>query len=555
MKNKRIICAVLLLCLLISLCSPFVVSAEESYTLSGEWIFNKEIEFPDESIKQEISFTEKSSSYTHGYLSVENDSISYGDTGVGSVQVYSSSGWEYSSRRFLNFGSTSQSVSKEFYEWFTNNAKQGALKPSDILDDLGKDERFDLEEYPDDPTDYSLDVVQIAESDSLDLYVYVYQPSNDTRDYKAIYINMSVQNPTSKDLNYKLYPLILVDSHGTLDKYKVLNYVVSENEDRYYNIASIYRFFDSEVDDVSEAVDSIQCKGYKVGQYWHTYYYNDELYYEQKEIDVVEVDIKATGSVRYDEGFKLYQDACDSHYVAFSVENYKVDQIFDADITYTLNQYRKISYFTDREDEISLIDTEIHESEYLSSKDTGSNDGDGWLGMKYIWNRIEDVDTFTSDALANCGGSFSDEEYTAVKNAQFVFRFAETTWSKNVGDSYSSTVYSEAERIGILRLHFISEGKYYNLGVVSDLVGTDSTPELELDGIESAEDWWEENGDEVTAIVALIILLLAAILIYIYARDLGVAIIRGIADLLTLLINLLLLPFKLLSSLLKNRDG
>ena len=558
MKNKRIICAILLFCLMVVMFSPFTVSAEETYTLSGEWVIDKEFAFPDTPIRQDIKFTTKFSTDTYRYIVFEKPNLVIGNYS-GITSAYSSLGWTSSAFRFLDFGLTPQSVSKEFYLYFTSIAKQRSLKPSDILDDLSKDSRFDLEEYPDDPTDYGLHVVQIAESENHELFIYVYQPSNATRDYEARYINMSLENPTSKKATNKLYSLTLVDTHGTLDKYKVNNFFVSDDEDRYYNIATIYRFFDSEVDNSSDAVDTIQGRGYEVGQCWHAYYYNDELYYERKDVNVVEVDIKATGSIYYPEGFKLHVDACDSHYVAFSVENYKVDQIFDADITYTMDYYTWTESYTiggSRTD--TLESSTLVESDYLSSKETGSNDGDGWFGVKYTWTRIQDIDTFLSDVAKDTDRTFSEEELNALKNSQFVFRFLETEnykWTDHINGNASGGHYTLVEDISILRLHFVSEGKRYNLGVVGDLVGIDSTPDGGLNVNENLENWWEENGDEVTAIVALIIFLLAAILIYIYARDLGVAIIRGVADLLTLLINLLLLPFKLLSALLKNRDG
>ena len=62
---------------------------------------------------------------------------------------------------------------------------------SNVLDDLKSDPNFDENLYPVNETDYSLQVVQIAESTDGELLVYVYQPSNGIKDYTATSINIS----------------------------------------------------------------------------------------------------------------------------------------------------------------------------------------------------------------------------------------------------------------------------------------------------------------------------------------------------------------------------
>ena len=384
---------------------------------------------------------------------------------------------------------------------------------STVLEDLSKDSSFDLNDYPHVSTDYSLDVVQIAESKNGELYVYVYQPSDSTRDYKAKYINMSVQNPTEKDTEYKLYSLTWLSSCGTLDKYVVNGFSVSDAADRYYNIATIYRPYDAEIDTVSEAVDNIQCKGYEVGQYWHTYYYNDELLYETKKVDIVEVSIKATGSVRYDEGFKLYVDKCDSHYIAFSIDNFNVQKIYDADITYTIKNYSWVETYSPHNRTEECTSSTLVERDYLSSKEKASNDGDGWFGRTYTWNRIQDVSTFISEAQNDANEEFSEEELAALNECQFVFRFLETDYTISPGTVSSSGTYSLTENAGILRLHFLSDGKYYNLGVVSDLVGTDAIPELDVSGKDNFKNFFEELDNYLGSFFNILLVIIFIIIV------------------------------------------
>ncbi len=392
---------------------------------------------------------------------------------------------------------------------FSITASAEATGYTNVLTDLQKDSSFNPDNYPAKENDTSVKVIHIAEGENGELFIYVYQPCDAKKDYKAKFINMSLQNPEEKNLEYKLYSLTWLNSNGVFDKYIVNDFTVSSSAERYYNIATVYRPFDSEVDKVPEAVDTIQCKGFAVGQYWRAYWYNNVLMYEARKIDIVDIDIQATGTVRYTEGFKLYIDSCDSHYVAFSIANYNVERIYDADITYTINNYEKSTVYTvGGGTSTKLVSSETKEREYLSEKEVGSNDGDGWLGKKYSWYRITDVATFKKQVEEDSNDTFSQEELDGLAKSQFVFRFAETEYRLVSSPNASVSYYSEAVNIGVLRLHFLSEGKIYNLGCVSDLVGTDNKPELTVDLLDNIENMeiWEKLYALLCLIVFLIIL-------------------------------------------------
>ena len=64
-------------------------------------------------------------------------------------------------------------------------ARAEASAYSDVMDDLRKDESFKAEDYPAISEDYSLKVIQIAESVNGELFIYVYQPSAGSRDLMA----------------------------------------------------------------------------------------------------------------------------------------------------------------------------------------------------------------------------------------------------------------------------------------------------------------------------------------------------------------------------------
>ena len=79
------------------------------------------------------------------------------------------------------------------------------------LEDLSTDENFNPENYPVIEDDYSLQVIQIAESSEKQLFVYVYQPCADFLDLRASSINISCALHIKENIkNYKLNFVIKV---------------------------------------------------------------------------------------------------------------------------------------------------------------------------------------------------------------------------------------------------------------------------------------------------------------------------------------------------------
>ena len=64
-------------------------------------------------------------------------------------------------------------------------ARAESIEYSDVLTDLRKDSSFQTSNYPQKATDYSLQIIQLAESVNRELFVYVYQPSGKQKDLKA----------------------------------------------------------------------------------------------------------------------------------------------------------------------------------------------------------------------------------------------------------------------------------------------------------------------------------------------------------------------------------
>ena len=117
---------------------------------------------------------------------------------------------------------------------------------SNVLDDLKKDSSFNPSNYPAKSNDYSLQIIQLAESVDKELFVYVYQPSGKAKNFKASSINISTTiNDSISYLNYKLE---LLNSNGVFYKYIVSGLTVKDESVRYYAISSIYRPFDESID-------------------------------------------------------------------------------------------------------------------------------------------------------------------------------------------------------------------------------------------------------------------------------------------------------------------
>ena len=69
---------------------------------------------------------------------------------------------------------------------------------SNVLEDLESDENFVVEEYPVNMTDYSLQIINVAESTDKELFIYVYQPCSPNDRLKATSIRTA--RPKEPDL-------------------------------------------------------------------------------------------------------------------------------------------------------------------------------------------------------------------------------------------------------------------------------------------------------------------------------------------------------------------
>lgn len=327
------------------------------------------------------------------------------------------------------------------------------------LEDLQKDENFNVEEYPDNARDYSIKVIQIAESTAGELFIYTYQPSQKTQNLVATEINMSL---TENVDGTRLYSLTLLSCDGVLCKYKVDNFVMVEDIIRYYNITSIYRKWIKDIDEETGNDNTINAVAFEVGKLWGVLVENGEVHYGCIEIETIEITDKFVGYLRNWTGVIFGgHKSQDNHYVAFST-NKPMDKLIDADV-----------YYTSQSVDLSGIGNELNHSvvkkEYgekeskivtLSNVDTVTVVGTLFT-KTYTWNRVQSAEKFSAS------NNLKDPDKEAIANKEWVLLFAETNYEYTSSPSQLiRKKYTEVSDVSILRLKFETNGKVYNLGVV-----------------------------------------------------------------------------------------
>ena len=331
---------------------------------------------------------------------------------------------------------------------------------SNVMDDLRKDENFTVSDYPIVSDDYSLQVIQVAESVNEELFVYVYQPSRQTKDITA----------TSININYTNYKLLLINSVDVFYKYKVNGFAVkSENSVRQYNVTSIFRKFDKTIDE-GKPGNTINEVPYEVGQEWTACTYNGDVVYTNTEVETITITDKFVGCVRYFNGVSWFTSgACDSHFVAFSTDR-KIDKLYEVELSFVTKTYDKNLFGIKYGDEVP------YKNYTVSDKEEASNTVNGIFARSYTWKRIQSTKDFLKSDVELADG-VADE----ISKQDWLLFFYETEFTGGVGGATAAltgwigaligaqnakgTLVSE---VTILRLKFETAGKTYNLGAVDN---------------------------------------------------------------------------------------
>lgn len=366
-------------------------------------------------------------------------------------------------------------------------ARAESITYSGVMEDLKKDTSFKPENYPTKADDYSLQIIQLAESSDKELFVYVYQPSGKAKNFKASSINISTTiNDSISYLNYKLE---LLNSNGVFYKYKVSGFTVKDESVRYYAISSIYRPFDESIDKQASGGNTVTEVNYAVNKQYCFGEINGKPYVNCVDIETIVVTDKFVGFVRYPDGFKLYVGACDSHFVAFNT-NKPMDKLLEADVYYTTQEYS--SSWAAFVGENETFGEKADKYAYLKYTDKVEHTGGGLFAGTYKWDRIQTVDDFIknedreqifSGAVIDVkiSSKLTDAALNELKGKKWVLRFTETDYTLWSGQGTYGTFSTIVGDVTILRLKFETDGITYNLGVIDNKQSGSKDPSNETD--------------------------------------------------------------------------
>ena len=366
-------------------------------------------------------------------------------------------------------------------------ARAESITYSEVLDDLKKDTSFKPENYPSKADDYSLQIIQLAESVNKELFVYVYQPSGKAKDFKASSINISTT--INDNISYLNYKLELLNSSGVFYKYKVSGLTVKDESVRYYAISSIYRPFDESIDKQASGGNTVTEVNYAVNKQYCFGEINGKPYVNCVDIETIVVTDKFVGFVRYPDGFKLYVGACDSHFVAFNT-NKPMDKLLEADVYYTTQEYS--SSWAAFVGENETFGDKADKYAYLKYTDKVEHTGGGLFAGTYKWDRIQTVDDFIknedreqifSGAVIDVkiSSKLTDAALNELKGKKWVLRFTETDYTLWSGQGTYGTFSTIVGDVTILRLKFETDGITYNLGVIDNKQSGSKDPSNETD--------------------------------------------------------------------------
>lgn len=358
---------------------------------------------------------------------------------------------------------------------------------SNVIDDLRADSTFNVEDYPAVDDDYSLKVIQVAESADGELFIYVYQPCARVKDFRASTIRLS--QTTGVNVAPRDFKLTFINASGVLYKYKVEDITLRTGVIRYYDITAIHRAFDDDVDIMTGASGGnvVNEVVFKVGQVWTATTLNGEVTYAMYETEVIEITKKYVGYCQYDDGTKvgwgITKGATDAHFVAFSTDR-KIDKLLSVDVGFE-EQDVKCKVCTNvthlwhdqgKGYDYEYSDERMHYPYPLTIYHSDKGSGGG-----YVWNRIRSTTDFLKDEInKNC--VLTSEGATSIAGTQWVLNFYETDIRAKVDGVWTALItawalpfvgdadvkFTKISNVTILRLSFETDGKYYNLGVVDN---------------------------------------------------------------------------------------
>lgn len=381
---------------------------------------------------------------------------------------------------------------------------------SNVLNDLQQDNEFDISEYPENFNDYSLQVIQIAESTDGELFIYVYQPCARVKDLRASSIRLS--QTTGINISPRDYKLTFLNSSGVFYKYKVEGLELRKDVIRYYDITAIHRPFDKVIDTGASGGNVVNEVVFKVGQVWTATTLNDNVTYSMYETEVIEITEKYVGFTQYDDGTKvgwgITNGLTRAHFVAFST-NRRIDKLISADVAFMEQDVKckicanvtHLWHDFNKPYDYKYSDPYQHLPNPLTIHYSDRGTGGG-----YVWDRIRSTADWLKDEN-NKDYQVTTEGETNISGTQWVLNFYETQIQAEVDGVWAPLIsalalpfvgdgdvrYKRVSDVTILRLSFETDGTTYNLGVVDNKQTGNQKPDNKYVGdgsIKSATPWW-----------------------------------------------------------------
>ncbi len=399
---------------------------------------------------------------------------------------------------FLVFLSVISGVGGNAYAAFAESSY------SNVLDDLRKDSEFRVDDFPAYDDDYRIYVINIAEGEKGNLYVYTYQPCQLSRPLSATHLNMSLTDSVN---DTEIYGLTKLNETGVFVKYRVQGVTVASNKSlRYYNISSIYREYINGIDDIPSSNDNIiNEKAFPVAKLYYVMTQQDgSVVYSLDATYVVQIINPVSSYLTIENSDSGYNSGLgpfannyrkwqytDLHYVAFSTD-WDIDRLISATVYYSYCSGQLYDYdwtpWVDVKDGVeygdayeTTVDLNYTESFDITHKDTWSI----FTLSKhtYSWDKIYSVDDFYSTVCANSDYDKNGLKtvYETVSGREWVLMFAETERKEEKEDGafgfiYYDTYFTKVDKVSVLRLEFETDGVVYNLGAVSDTVSNITYP-------------------------------------------------------------------------------
>ena len=392
-------------------------------------------------------------------------------------------------RTFNNVPEAGYSVELRFVFGSSSDSSGGlsdlvdVTKYSDVWVDLNQDTSFAEQAetlVPDEK--YGMNVFQVAESANGELFVYVSWWSY----YDITVTSIRLATSIGEYARWSDYQLQLLSTHMdgnlTFGKFLVVGFTLQPGIQRYYDIAGIFRQWDSDIDG-PKTNNTVNEVPYQVSKLFIATTVNDTVTYSVQITDVIVFNSMYVSNIRFEHGLVIdfegmRDEATTGHYVAFSTDH-KIDELLEADVSFIERDWSFDGPFWEYFKDSRKLDLDYQPWSDPITKTLKSSDkvvaSSEYFDYEYTWGTIQSVDNFLASLDSYYDGDsdhkieLSERDLANLKGKQWVLMFHQTELLEEIG-LFSGYHYTGTDvgEVTVLRLLFRTDGVVYNLGVVSN---------------------------------------------------------------------------------------